>query len=191
MKLIDHADSLSSMPLRKVLYCYGITTNRHHDLEKDDRFILHQGIPDIQIINEIHEMHGDGCLIILDDLAVELKKEADFLANLYSRISHHRCMPVITVLQNLFSVPRTARMNYSYLTIMKTTSDRNFIFSLGKQLFEDSKDRSFLEAYDDSTRKSFGYLFIDLSTRTDDNCRLVTDIFEKENISVYVPKSKG
>lgn len=189
LKLIDNSDDIFDMPLKKVIWCYGISTKKLADLEQDDRFILNEGLPDTSLIDQVVGMEGDGCLLVLDDLASELKKEPELFANLYSRISHHRCISVVTILQNLFSVPRTARLNSSYLCILKTTSDMNFLFSLGRQLFDKDHYRSFIEAYKDATQKPFGYLLLDLHTRTHDDCRLLTDIFG-ENITVYVPKKR-
>ncbi|KAF8368893.1 hypothetical protein PRIPAC_86722 [Pristionchus pacificus] len=188
-KLIDNANGLFDKPLKKVIWCYGISTRRHAQLALDNRFILNEGLPDTTLIDEVVAMEGDGCLLVLDDLAAELKKAPELFANLYSRISHHRCISVVSILQNLFSVPRTARLNSSYLCILKTTSDMNFLFSLGRQLFEKEQYKSFIEAYKDATKNPFGYLFLDLHTRSDDNCRLLTDIFSR-NLTVYVPKKR-
>lgn len=189
LKMIENSHTLFDKPLRKIIWAYGISTKKHVELAADDRFILVEGLPDTSLIDEICAMEGDGCLLVMDDLASELKKAPELFANLYSRISHHRCISVVTILQNLFSVPRTARLNSSYLCIMKTTSDMNFIFTLGRQLFDKDQYRSFLEAYTDATRLPFGYLLLDLNSKSDDNCRLLTDIFG-ENITVYVPKKR-
>lgn len=188
-KLIDNSADLFDKPLKKVIWCYGISTRKHTQLARDSRFILNEGLPDTTLIDDVCGTEGDGCLLVLDDLAAELRKESELFANLYSRISHHRCISVVSILQNLFSVPRTARLNSSYLCILKTTSDMNFLFSLGRQLFDKDQYRSFIEAYKDATRKPFGYLLLDLHTRSNDNCRLLTGIFS-HNITVYVPKKR-
>ena len=113
------------------------------------------------------------------------------VCNLFTKTSHHRNLSVIFITQNLFyqgKESRTISLNAHYITLFKNVRDRAQIIHLAKQMYPGNV--SFMrEAYEDSTKKAYGYLLIDLKPATPDELRLRSNIFPEEYpTTVYVPK---
>jgi hypothetical protein len=123
----------------------------------------------------------------------------DKLAKLFIKGSHHHNISVIFISQNIFhqgTKMRTISLNCHYTTVMKNPRDKLQIQCLGKQIFP-GKLKYFLEAYNDATKQSYGYLLVDLTQDTPDNLRVRTRITPDEtpksintNIApiIYIPK---
>jgi len=92
LKLIDHAQTVIEPPPDKIVYCYG-EYQRTFDTVRN-RVEFHEGLPDIgQFDGRLHT------LLILDDLMAEAD---DSVANVFTKISHHRDVSVVFLTQNLF-----------------------------------------------------------------------------------------
>ena len=147
-----------------------------------------KGIPD-----DIGEMFNPTTknLCVIDDLMQECSGNKN-IGNLFTKTSHHRNLSVIFIVQNLFyqgKESRTISLNAHYIALFKNIRDRTQIISLSKQMFPGNV-RYMREAYEDATKKAYGYLLVDLKTSTSDEVRLRTRIFPGEHTVVYVPKTK-
>ena len=108
-----------------------------------------------------------------------------FIANLFSRESHHRNISVILILQNLFHQGKYCRdisLSTHYFILFKNPRDVQQIKLLGRQL---DMQKKLLDVYLDGTADPFGYLLIDLSPGNKDSYMLRTRIFPAEHTIIY------
>ena len=106
-----------------------------------------------------------------------------FIANVFSRESHHRNISVI--LQNLFYQSKYCRdisLNTHYFILFKNPRDIQHIKLLGQQI---GIEKKLLDVYLDATETAFGYLLIDLSPGSNDTYMLRTQIFPDEHTVIY------
>ncbi|KAL3117523.1 hypothetical protein niasHT_002841 [Heterodera trifolii] len=128
-------------------------------------------------------------LLVLDDLMVGMR--APFLDTLFTRGSHNWGVSVVLITQHLFIRElRIARNNAHYLVLLRHPSGALQVRSLGVQLFPGAL-RHFLEAYDDATTDSFGYLLVDMHPTTRTQMRLKTHIYPGELTVVYAPRDRA
>lgn len=164
-----------------IIWCYGVWQNLYEKLQRRG-VIFHEGLIDMT------SFKGDKrCLLIIDDLMSETTEK---VTQLFTKGSHHLNISVIYIVQNLFGKnkeQRTISLNSHYLVIFKNPRDASQITTLAKQMYP-GKTQFLLEAYKDAVSKPNGYLLVDLRQRTPENLRLRSNIFEKQGITVYVPK---
>ncbi len=130
-------------------------------------------------------------LCIIDDLMQEGSGDKN-ICNLFTKTSHHRNLSVIFINQNLFfqgKESRTISLNAHYIVLFKNPRDKTVVISLAKQMYPGNV-KFMREAYEDATKKPFGYIFIDLKPGTQEELRLRTHIFQDEQPTVvYIPKT--
>ena len=143
----------------------------------------------VQFIHGLPDEISSDSLIILDDY-MQNKEAQAFLAEMSVQGVHHKNSSVIQLRQNLFHGGRTSRINAQYICLLRNPTDKLQIQTLGRQVFPRSKG-FLLEAYEDATKKPYGYLFLNLHpASTDENLRVVSGIFSDEDMYVYLPKKK-
>ena len=155
--------------------------------EKIKGVIYQQGIPSEEQIDQFYQN-----VVILDDLMMESRSNAN-VANLFTRVAHHRQCLVILLSQNLYqngSCTRTQSLNTHYLILFKNPRDKLQVQCLARQMYP--QNPQFLQAsFEDATREPYNYLLIDLNVETPDNLHLRTNIFmegeDKQSIVVYIP----
>ena len=163
-------------PPEKIYLAYGQFQECYNEL-KDVTLLA--GVPE----EELFSADKTPKLLICDDLMSSYNK--DDLNRLFTQGSHHWNLSVMHIVQNLFyNNLRNARINSHYLILMKNPSDRLQAMTLGRQIFP-TKQKAFLEALDDSCSKPFGYMVIDLEPSSDDNQRLITNVFPDDTQIVY------
>ena len=116
-------------------------------------------------------------LIVFDDQMIDAGKDQR-IVNLFTRGSHHRNLSVIYIVQNVFhqgKVSRSISLNSHYLVLFKNPRDKLQILTLAKQMYPGRSD-FFLKQNEESVRRPYGYLLIDLKTTTQDDCRLRTNV---------------
>lgn len=173
---------LITPPIEHVLYCYGVYNSCVLELESNG-ITTHFGLPKEETIKERQKP----LLLILDDLMIEAKPA--FLDLLFTRGSHHWDISVVFITQNMFAPSlKTARNNSHYLVLLRNPSGQLQIRNLGVQLFPGRLDY-FLDAYQKSTNKNFGYLVVDMHPSSTEITRLRTSIFPDETRYIYTPKS--
>jgi hypothetical protein len=125
--------------------------------------------------------------LVLDDLMAEADES---VANIFTKISHHRNVSVFFLTQNLFHKSkhmRTMSLNSHYLILFKNPRDVTQFATLARQMYS-TNWRLALDAFNDATSEAHSYLLLDLKTETENAYRLRTNIFPGEQTYVYVNK---
>ena len=184
--LIKYKDVLfDNMPPKKVMYCYGVYQDLFDTMERKYPFIsFHEGLPTEDAIRQFATT-GEHNFIIIDDLLQEAKNNLN-VEKLFLQLSHHLCISVFFLVQNLFSKHiRTISLNTHYLILFRNFRDSQQINCLGKQLYP-KYSKTFLSAYEDATGRPYGYLLINMSPKGHGMLRLMTNIFpDDQPIIVY------
>ncbi|KAF7627112.1 hypothetical protein Mgra_00009622 [Meloidogyne graminicola] len=171
-------------PPKEILYCYGEYNSLVPILQKFG-ISVYSGVPPEDLIKKL----AKPALVILDDLMYSIEEK--YLSELFTKKSHHLNFGIVFVTQNLFEKKlKVARQNSMYIVLARAPNSALAIRNLGVQLFP-GKLNYFLDAYRQSTRSNYSYLFIDLHPSSDNTLRLRTNIFKEEsNDPDNIPKRK-
>ena len=164
----------------EIIYCYSEYQPLFDSL-KERGVIFHEDVDSWTT--------GKRRLVILDDLMSEADER---VTRIFTKISHHRSMSVIQVVQNIFGKnkeQRTISLNSHYIVIFKNPRDKSQIINLGKQIFP-GQNEFVREAFKSATDKPNSYILFDLRQETCDQLRVRTNIFPGEVHTVYIPKQK-
>jgi len=86
------------------------------------------------------------------------------VANIFTKISHHRNISVLYLTQNVFDKNkhnRTISVNAHYLILFKNFRDGTQFATLSRQMYPHSSKFA-IEAYADATSVPYDYLLVDL-----------------------------
>lgn len=161
---------------KSIVWCYGAYQNLYSEMKGIN---FHEGLP-----NDLNTISN--ALLVIDDLMGELSSNSKMNA-LFTKMSHHRSISVIFIVQNIFHKGKEMRdisLNSHYMVLFKNPRDRSQIMHLGRQLYP-RKTKFFQEVYEDATLKPFTYLFIDLKPDTCESLRLRTGFFPGDKFYVY------
>ena len=181
LRLIGHANEMIEPLPSRIWYCYGEfqpTFNNYRQIH------FHEGLPDLS--DAVFD-GSESTLLILDDLMSETNQ---LVANVFTKISHHRNISVVYLTQNLFDknkYARTISLNAHYLVLFKNPRDATQFATLARQMYPNTSKFA-IEAYKDATSAPYGYLLIDLKPEQDERCRLRTNVFPGETQFAYVRK---
>ena len=173
-------------PPCQVLYCYGIHQDLFDEMERSiPNFYSKQGLPTADEMNDFtrDKKHR---LVIIDDLVHEVMKNKE-MELLFTQGTHHKCVSVILITQNMFpggKHSRTIALNTWYMVLMKNLRDVSQVGILGRQLYP-GKTKGFIKAYEDALRDKHGYFVIDMSPFAENKYRLRTNVFPEEEPIVY------
>ena len=152
-------------PPCQILYCYGI----YQPLERTIKnFRSKQGLLSSEELDEF-TMYRRHKLIVIDDL-MHREVEDKEMELLFTQGTHHKCVSVILITQNLYprgKHARTIALNTWYLVLMKNLRDVSQVGILGRQLYP-GRVKGFMKAYEDSLGSKQGYLIVNTSPRGDD-----------------------
>lgn len=149
----------------------------------------------VEFRREIDEAFYEGLsarvrnLVVLDDQMSRVR-DSQVLSRLFTEGSHHRNLSIIYIVQNLFEkgrAQRTVSLNAQYMILFKNPRDKSQIAALAHQIFP-RQSRFLTSAFEDATRRPYGYLLVDLRPETEEDIRLRTQIFPNESTSVYQPR---
>lgn len=125
-------------------------------------------------------------MLVLDDQMTEAKGNADSLANLFVKGSHHRNITVVLMLQNMFEKGmRTASLNTQYMVLLKNPRDRSQIGKLADQLMPNNR-RFLVDAYEHASRAPHSHLVLDFRQDTPEPLRVIANVQDKVSY-LYVP----
>jgi hypothetical protein len=179
-RLIKNANELINEPPESIMYCYGEFQPIFTELPGVE---FQEGLPDVGRFDGRRRV-----LLIIDDLMNEADQN---VCNLFTKLSHHRNVSVVFVTQNLFHKNRhvrTMNLNTHYLVIFKNPRDANQVATLARQMYP-GRSKFVLEAFEDATKRPYGYLLIDLKPDTGEKYRIRTNVFpDDERQYAYVPK---
>ena len=167
--------------IARVWYCYG---EYQPIFEKYKSFVhFHKGLPGPSA--SIFDGKRPS-LLILDDLNA-------FVANIFTKISHHRDLSVVYVCQNLFDKSkyhRTISLNSHYIVLLRNPRDTQPVANLARQVFATDWHVA-IEAYREATKEAYNYLLFDLHPSTEDRLRLRTNIFPGEQSYSYIKRQRN
>jgi len=176
-KLLAFGRKLFNVKFSEIIWCYSELGSLGEQLPG---ITYNEGLPS--------ETEYTGCpkLVILDDLMHETNEN---VAKLFTKISHHRNVSVISITQNIFPKNKNARdiaLNSHYLVIFKNPRDKAQVNHLARQIHPENS-KFFMDAFFSATSVPHGYLFISFKQNTVDAHRIMTDIFHPHPI-VFIPR---
>ena len=178
-KLINEVNELITPVPEKIVYCY----SEYQPLFNDyPQVTFYEGLP-----NNDDFDGKQRTLLILDDL---MSEAGEGVSNIFTKISHHRNVSVIFLTQNMYyksKHSRTMSLNTQYLILFKNPRDASQVATLGRQMYPNNS-KFLVEAFNDATKRPYGYLLLDLRADTLENYRVRTNIFPGERQYVYIPK---
>jgi len=185
INILKEKELLFDDPLQNIYWAYGEKNDKQlqriQNIEPNIEFI--EGFPSLDFINP-----DETNLLILDDLMDEIGKN-QACSNLFTRGSHHKNITVIAIIHNLFNQQKhskTISLNTRYYFLFKSPRDNQQTAYFGRQMFPNAKN--FLpSALAIATQQQYGYLGIDLHTRTLDSFRVFTGIFRHQIPLVFIP----
>ena len=160
--------------LLNVLWCYSETESVKNINISNTSVNYFKGIPNPDNLETYSSQ-----IIVLDDLMGDINKE---IKDLFTKLSHHKNISVILIVQNLFNQNRFMRdisLNTHYFILMKGLRNLQQIKILGQQIFGD-KAKNLVKIFKHATDTQFGYLIIDVHPHSNDKYRLRTRIFREE-----------
>ena len=179
--ILKNINIMFNKPVNKIYYFYSVWQDLFNE-NTSDKIQYIQKIPDEKFINEISDGHHK--ILIIDDLQISALNN-DFIANLFTRESHHRNLSIFLILQNLFHQGKYARdisLNNHYFILFRNPRDKNQIKILGNQLgIKEKLER----AYNMATERPYSYLMVDLSPRSESQYMLSGNILPDEYTVIY------
>lgn len=172
---------------QQILYNYGVYQPTYDKMKNEiPNITFHEGIPSLEEL----QMYSDGksTIVIFDDLAHMFIKNPE-MEVLMVRECHHNKITCIVINHNIFQKgnhSRTQALNTQYMICFKNCRDQQQFAYLAREI-DPINPKRITEAYRDAISKPYGYLVIDFTENTDDNMRLLTDIFPDEDTMVYFP----
>ena len=148
-------------------------------------------IPEIEFISSLdkvlHEDFFDSSIcnfLVLDDMMDEISNNAN-ASKLFTKYIHHKNISVFFLVQNLFRQGKAMRdivLNCQYMFLFRNARDVGQIQLLARQLGL----RHLVPAYEAAIKDPYGYLFIDLHSKTPSTLKLQSNLFGLRK--VYLPK---
>jgi hypothetical protein len=188
VKDLLHYTTYIQPPPKQVLWCYGsFNEKQFKEICEYSSYPIRfqEGIPNINDDTLV----GSDTFIIIDDLMTSAGKSSE-ISQLFTQGMHHRNISVALLIQNIFHQAKKMRdisLNTKYFVLFKSPRDGNQITTLSRQIFPHSP-YYLSDAFRQATERTYGYLVVDLTQETDDNYRLVTNIFPHEFCFYFIPK---
>jgi len=181
LRLIDNIREMIEPVSRRIWYYYG---EYQRALNNYASVHFEEGLP--QPSDEVFDGSEPSMIVVYDHMS-DINQ---VVADIFTKISHHRNLSVLRLTQNLFDRNKHARtisLNAHYLVLFKNLRDAGQFSILARQMYPSSW--KFAEkAYRDATERPFGYLFVDFKPQQGERCRLRTNVFPGEMQYVYVRK---
>ena len=186
-KLMYYMNELFGFYFDEIIYCsgqafpqfdtiHGININKYSNIDKN-------------LLEEIDVTKRN--LIIIDD-NMHLVANDILISDLFTKISHHKNITVILLVQNLFPKSKYMRdisSNSTYIVLLSNPRENLQIKTLSSQI-DGANSNFILNCYNDATKnKPFSYLFLDFDQNTPDEVRVRTNIFPDEEPYAYIKVS--
>ena len=190
-RLVKYNKEMMSTAPTRIIWCYGEYQSLYETMvdKTDPKVEFVKGLSPELV--ERKNLTGP-TLLIVDDLADTV--DGKFLASCFTRISHHRDISIILLLNNLYyrglgHHMRDISLNAQYVVAFHSARDQGTILTLAKQMYG-PKYRLLVDAYTDATTShSYGYLMICCRANTPEPLKLRTRIFPGEENYCYIAKN--
>ena len=157
-RLLANVDDMITPVPKNIVYCNG---------EFQSLFDEFPHVNFIQCLPDISQFYGkESSFLIMDDL---MHQSNGSIADLFTRVSHHRNVCVFFLSQNLFHKlkhNRTMSLNSHYIIMLNNPRNAGQIATLARQMYP-NQSKFLIEAFEDATRMPNGYLLIDLKAETE------------------------
>jgi hypothetical protein len=190
-KILKHCDQLMTDPPKEIFYFYQMDQPMFKEMKSTlkipIRFI--SGVPTAEMLEEIVQSPIKPNMCILDDFGQFLNKN---IANLFQVGSHHGCVSLILLLQNLFGRNKYAReisLSSSHIFLIRNIRDATIAHFLGRQLMP-GQAKEFEHIYRQATPLPYSYLCIDLTQECHEDLRYRSSIFPGEEMKCWVTKTR-
>ena len=154
----------------KVVWCYG-KWQKYYDIPlKNVELKYIEGMPDEEDVIDYD-------IIVIDDLMQKIEKNP-YISLLFTAGTHHDKQSVIVLTQNFYQkgeICNTIRKNAHYVILFKDPGDTSQVRTMSWRMFPENP-KYLIAAFRLATLEAHGYLLIDRTQSTDDNCRLRTRI---------------
>ena len=170
--LENHKETLHGIEkdILKVVWCYG-KWQKYYEMP-----LANVSIKYVLDMPSEEDIRGYD-IIVLDDLMQKIDKNP-FISVLFTAGTHHDKQSVIVLTQNFYQkgeVCNTIRKNAHYVMLFKDPGDTSQVRTMSWRMFPENP-KYLLSAYRLATAEPHGYLLIDRTQGTNDNCRLRTRI---------------
>lgn len=183
--ILKHANGMFKTPISKIFFCYSMWQKIYNEMENEIADIqFYKGLPTMDILNEWGAVEGHK-IIVFDDLMMK-GVESEELVQLMCVGSHHVNITIIFLIQNIFLY---SSLNCHYFILFQNRRDMLQIQTLGKQIFP-GRTKFFMDAYQKSISKSYGYLVVDINPHSDKSYQLRTDILPDQDTIIYQPENE-
>jgi len=184
--LLQHRkDLMINGSLKHIVFCYNEWQPLFDELQNVVN-LWHNALPTREFIKSIGSKHPDGCIVLIDDFALQL--DAD-IAWLFTVGARHNNINVILMTQNLFNKNqfyRTISLNASHICLFKTSRDFKQIEHFLRQTTSNKGSQALYQAYLDATSRPYGYLYCDFTADVQEILRYRTNILPSEfPIKIY------
>lgn len=187
-KVMLYMKELFGFHFDNIIYCSGQgfpKFNSIHGIELQKFSRLDQNI-----IDDLNTDNNN--LIVIDDNMNTVVNDI-LISDLFTKISHHKNITIMLLIQNLFPKSKYMRdisSNSTYIVLMSNPRETLQIKTLSSQI--DGANSSFiLNCFNEATKnKPFSYLFLDFDQNTPDEVRVRSNIFPDEETYAFVKISK-
>lgn len=186
-RLIAQCGNLISPPPAQIIWGYG--ENNGNQIKKIREaspvpITFVEGMPDLT------DLQGEeNTLVVLDDL-MQQAGGSQLMSEMFTKMSHHRNISVILMLQNIFHQGKSMRdisVNAKYIVLFKNPRDSGQIQHLARQIYPNNP-KFLIDAYHKATKRPHGYLVLDFAQNTEEKRRFFTGIFSPHEVMVgYIP----
>lgn len=175
--LENHRETINGIdkPIIKVVWCYGKWQKYYEQRLFGVDFKYISDMPNEEDVKGFD-------IIVLDDLMHKLDKNP-YISILFTAGTHHDKQSVIVLTQNFYQkgeICNTLRKNAHYVILFKDPGDTSQVRTMSWRMFPENP-KYLMSAYRLATSVPHGYLLIDRSQGTDDDCRLRTNIIPSED----------
>lgn len=189
--VIEKASSIITHNIDNIVYIYSCWQPLYDQLLQIREINFVNGLPE-SLCDDVLLPPEKNNLLIIDDLMNDASNNLE-VQNVFTKYVHHRNLSCIYLVQNLFiqgKASRTISLNTNYLVLFKNPRDKYQITLIGRQMFP-GNSKFFLEAFNDATSTTYGYLLIDYKAKTPDYLRLRTALLSDRPVVYISKKQKG
>ena len=187
-KLVKYNKEMMSTPPDRIIWAYGEYQDLFETMSDENVEFVKGLTPEML---ERQNLTGS-TLLIIDDLADSI--DGKFLSAIFTRMSHHRSISIILLINNLYYRGlgphlRDCSLNAHMLVVFGGSRMQGTILTLAKQVYG-PKFRQLVEAFNLATNGiPFGYILINTKANTPEVLKLRTKIFPGEENICFVPKN--
>ena len=184
--LIKNSDWLYESEPNKFYYFYNsIPPTEDHDAIHSMVTEFIEGVPSMEWMEEKYSQFGKNVTVIIDDQDLNLNKD---IAMLFNVGSSHFFANFIFITHNIFGEQKEAReisLNSDYYVLCKQIRDKTQIRRFFSQ-HHPVNPKAAMAVYNDATRHPFSYLLLDFHQKTQDDFRMLDNIFFENNEHAHV-----